>query len=363
MLICYGKFLGNYLVMLYGGIKLLYIINCIFQMLIINLLLGQSFHRFGFDVLYRLYSGKDWDTTSSTIFPKVSMCDFRIRETGNPKISHRYTVQCVLPINLFNQQIFTFIWFWYVIILLINIFSFFIWIYRLSLKPRLNYIRRRILLFDKPLSNDFTRLESIDSPGEPINSDQIKKIERFVVKYLDVDGAFMLRVISSNVCDFVCSKLIQELWSSYETEKKFNRKYSTDQDENDNSSPDDEVASQHDDMPSIQDKLLEDSLRYNEMNKKILSQKAQNEQSQTIIKNKRRQALFKNLYRLYKPKKNRFASNESTIQNRVIKASTVEPNIILEMKQGDVINRRNRQLDSVTLPAIMVSREYKETEA
>ena len=99
------------------------------------------------------------------------------------------------------------------------------------------------------------------------------------------------------------------------------------------------------------------------MNKKILSQKAQNEQSQTIIKNKRRQALFKNLYRLYKPKKNRFASNESTIQNRVIKASTVEPNIILEMKQGDVINRRNRQLDSVTLPAIMVSREYKETEA
>jgi len=27
-----------------------------------------------------------------------------IREIGNPGKSHRYTVQCVLPINLFNQQ-------------------------------------------------------------------------------------------------------------------------------------------------------------------------------------------------------------------------------------------------------------------
>jgi hypothetical protein len=57
-----------------------------------------------FELLEKIINGKGWDT-GSRIFPKISMCDFRIREVGNPKVSHRYTVQCVLPINLFNQQI------------------------------------------------------------------------------------------------------------------------------------------------------------------------------------------------------------------------------------------------------------------
>jgi hypothetical protein len=53
-----------------------------------------------------------------------------IREVGNPNKSHKYTVQCVLPINLFNQQIFTAIWFWYMLVLFWNIAEFVIWIQR-----------------------------------------------------------------------------------------------------------------------------------------------------------------------------------------------------------------------------------------
>jgi hypothetical protein len=53
-----------------------------------------------------------------------------IREVGNPNKSHKYTVQCVLPINLFNQQIFTAIWFWYMLVLFWNIAEFIIWVQR-----------------------------------------------------------------------------------------------------------------------------------------------------------------------------------------------------------------------------------------
>ena len=53
-----------------------------------------------------------------------------IREVGNPNKSHKYTVQCVLPINLFNQQIFTAIWFWYMLVLFWNIAEFMIWVQR-----------------------------------------------------------------------------------------------------------------------------------------------------------------------------------------------------------------------------------------
>ena len=93
--------------MLYLCIKVAFIVNCVLQIFVLSYLLGHNFHTFGLQLIYNMLQGKTTDT-GSVIFPKISMCDFRIRELGNPNVSHRYTVQCVLPINLFNEQIFTF---------------------------------------------------------------------------------------------------------------------------------------------------------------------------------------------------------------------------------------------------------------
>jgi len=153
------------------------------------------------------------------------MCDFRIREVGNPKVSHRYTVQCVLPINLFNQQIFTFIWFWYAIVLIINIYSLVVWTYRFLPSKRLRYIKRRIDIMRQAL---FWRNKN------PLNFEQMPEslqmhefeveiIQHFVHEYLESDGLFILRVLSSNTSDFVCTELIQELWKYYRKQRKFNR--------------------------------------------------------------------------------------------------------------------------------------------
>jgi hypothetical protein len=51
-----------------------------------------------------IFSRLGWDT-QSRYFPKVTLCDFQIREALHPRDSHRYTVQCVLPLNLFSQQV------------------------------------------------------------------------------------------------------------------------------------------------------------------------------------------------------------------------------------------------------------------
>lgn len=125
---CIGRFEGNYIVVLYIVTKMIYIINAILQLTLVGVFLGKSFWWFGFNFISELLQGHGWTVANSKYFPKVTLCDFKIREIGNPNKSHRYTVQCVMPINLFNQQIFTVIWFWYIIIVIWNIVSLFQWI-------------------------------------------------------------------------------------------------------------------------------------------------------------------------------------------------------------------------------------------
>ena len=116
-----GKYLGNYLIIVYFTTKALFITNAVCQIFLLNLFLGQEFHLFGIQVLTRILEGRGkreflstkerslqcvlgWDT-QSRYFPKVTLCDFQIREALHPRDSHRYTVQCVLPLNLFSQQV------------------------------------------------------------------------------------------------------------------------------------------------------------------------------------------------------------------------------------------------------------------
>lgn len=140
----FGKFLGNYLVILYLVVKLLYILNCIGQLLLISILLGRNYYIYGASIFRDIIQGKGY--ADSEYFPRVTMCKFQVRELGLKNFSHEYNVQCVLPINLFNQQIFTFLWFWYLVLLIINTSALLIWIYRFIPINQYNYAIRRIKL-------------------------------------------------------------------------------------------------------------------------------------------------------------------------------------------------------------------------
>ena len=81
-----------------------YLINSIVQFYLMNEFLGKQFHQLGLDVLKYITNTYSIENSPDSIyFPKVVMCDFKIREFGHPNFSHRYTIQCVLPINLYNQ--------------------------------------------------------------------------------------------------------------------------------------------------------------------------------------------------------------------------------------------------------------------
>ena len=199
---CCGRRRGNYLVVLYLLTKVLYIANVIGQLFALNQFLGTDFHLYGIEVIKALARGEDW--TASPRFPRVTMCDFKVRRLGNVQ---RYTVQCVLPINLFNEKIYLFIWFWMVFVAAITCFSLLTWTLRSAFRvDRHRYIKKHLRLMDK-LERDADKKLSI----------------KFVENYLRQDGVFVLRLVGHNTNAITVTEFVNSLWDSYITKPLIER--------------------------------------------------------------------------------------------------------------------------------------------
>ena len=64
---------------------------------------------------FRNLANNETKLESSPTFPRITMCEFQVRTLGEVLT---YNVQCVLPLNLFNEKIFLFLWMWIVFVLL-----------------------------------------------------------------------------------------------------------------------------------------------------------------------------------------------------------------------------------------------------
>ena len=114
---------GNYLAILFIVSKLFYIINVIGQLFFLNYVLATKYHTFGVDVVRGLVENKDWTDESYVAFPRVTLCDFKVRGQDMVNV-HPYTVQCVLPINLYNEFIYVFLWYWMVLVAALSVLRF-----------------------------------------------------------------------------------------------------------------------------------------------------------------------------------------------------------------------------------------------
>ena len=186
---------GRFLTGFYMFIKFLYCVNAISQFFLLNAFLAMDFHMYGFDLLSRLIHDGELSIASPR-FPRVTLCDFEIRQLQNLQ---RYTVQCVLPINLFNEKIFLFLWFWFVIVLLIAIGSYISWLYYVLFSHnRYRYVKKYLKI------GDHIR-----------NKADVKLARKFSDEYLRDDGVFVLRVVCSNSSELVLNDLVTELWNLF----------------------------------------------------------------------------------------------------------------------------------------------------
>ena len=204
-----GKRYGNFLLVLFIFVKILYVINSISQLFLLNQFLGNDFLILGIEVLTKVWNGDDWSQINR--FPRVTLCDFRIREVG---IVHRYTVQCVLSINLFNEKIFIFLWYWLCFISVFNVIDLITWSYSLIINSheRYMYIKRRLMFLNSPtgLAN-----ASQNQKTPLLNYKNKKMFRKFVNNYLKEDGVLALRLMSRNAHDLIVTEVISKLYDLY----------------------------------------------------------------------------------------------------------------------------------------------------
>ena len=196
-----SRFSGSYLSATYLMVKLCYVANAVGQLFLLDAILGFPYHLFGvYAVRHFLFGDK---LNESRHFPRVTMCDYYVRQMGNV---NRHTVQCVLPMNMVNEKIFTILWFWFIFVGVMSTFSMIIWLGRFFSWPKVmtGSIKRQLLAVS------VTRCTN-------------ESARAFTVNYLRRDGLLVFHLIGENAGDLISAELLLALW---ENEHRGHRKTS-----------------------------------------------------------------------------------------------------------------------------------------
>jgi len=121
--------------------------NVVGQMFLMNTFFDGAFLTFGFDVI--AYAERDQEERIDPmiyIFPRMTKCTFS--KFGTSGEVEKHDALCILPLNVVNEKIYIFLWFWF---LILGFLTALVLLYRLIiiLSPRMRayllYIRFRLI--------------------------------------------------------------------------------------------------------------------------------------------------------------------------------------------------------------------------
>lgn len=193
------KFVYFSLMLKYLLIKFLYLAISLAVFPLVDLMLQfrtLSFTRFGIETVNKIYFSDNQTNinyVTSQYFPRFVKCSLNIK--ADISQINKYNFQCALPANIFNETIFLVLWAWFVLLVALNVYSLFQWVFRLIFRRA---IIKEILLW--PFRYNY----QID-----------KYVDSFVYDYLNTEGFLVLMLIRSNTQDWYCRILVRVLWKLY----------------------------------------------------------------------------------------------------------------------------------------------------
>ncbi|KAL5236809.1 hypothetical protein ACI65C_004219 [Semiaphis heraclei] len=122
--------------------EVLNFVNVVGQMLFLNYFFEDEFRTYGLDAFrFVVMDPKERGDPMSRIFPKVTKCTFE--KYGTSGTIQKFDGLCLLPLNVVNEKIYVFLWFWFLFIAVVSGFNL---VYRtavvISSKFRLLLLRK-----------------------------------------------------------------------------------------------------------------------------------------------------------------------------------------------------------------------------
>lgn len=189
---------NRYLYLLYIFVKILYFANVWLQFFFLSAFLGKQFFTHGYDIVTHLIKQGDWWISPN--FPLQTLCKIRAANQGGLKT---FRCQCVLPINLFNEKIFSIVWFYLAFLLPLNVYGILMWIWRGLSCNRRSFIKYYLW-----------------RSGVVLNSDIKSTTDRLMFDYIGWDGVFVLRLIEHNHSTTILSDIFVKLWEQFSKQSK-----------------------------------------------------------------------------------------------------------------------------------------------
>lgn len=205
-----GKRMGNWVMMAYLFVKAVYLTNAIAQLFIIRTFLGYhgDLFSFGERLVGTLASKREWG--ESEFFPRQTYCPVTVRHLGTK--SNTFTAICALPINMFNEKIYIFLWLWIAMVTVVTSASLVIWLVRACWQRfQTDFVREYLMLSLQSQLNEPGRKHPIDCTGCVVQ-DGDGNLQRFLSGFVRTDGAFLLRMIRTNAGDVVAGEILSEWW-------------------------------------------------------------------------------------------------------------------------------------------------------
>ncbi|OWF52220.1 innexin unc-9-like [Mizuhopecten yessoensis] len=190
-----GRHYGNYFISCKILLRFLYFCVSFGLLFFLNEFLGNRFYIYGYEVIRGFLRGDDWTVTER--FPRQTLCDFDLRQLNNV---HRWTLQCVLPMNLFNEKFFIILWFWYTMLTFLNILNVCVTLC-IAVFPfqRSKFIKKYL-----QMAGIYER-----------NHLQKTRINLFIHGHLKQDGVYILKQISDNANTVIVQDIIEKMWKLF----------------------------------------------------------------------------------------------------------------------------------------------------